>query len=124
LKSWRQECSQEFMDTVAGWSNAPDVQTRVFALQALAAAVGEGSFENLPAAFGMVRGVADRAVKGERQALDQLVRTLARRSAPETTRFLMDELERGGGGAERMCRTALPHLPPRHRARLNNILSG
>jgi hypothetical protein len=63
-------------------------------------------------------------LRGEaRQALSDLLATLAKRSPAETTRFLLERIDRQQPGIERQARVLLPSLPPAQRERLTAALS-
>jgi len=51
------------------------------------------------------------------------LRTLIRRSPPEATRFLLDELACAIPGTQRMIRVSLKHFPARQRELLKQALS-
>ena len=52
----------------------------------------------------------------------EVVRAAARRSPPETARFLVDEIEHARPGATRLARQTLSDFPPRQREALRQAL--
>ncbi|MGD2253100.1 MAG: DNA alkylation repair protein [Anaerolineales bacterium] len=124
LAGWRTGSREAFLARASAWLETNNARLRGLALLALAVEVANPEFEDLPSVFGLARGQAD-SVRGEtRQALFALVRALARRSPPETARFLLDDLADERSGARRLVREVLKDFPPRHRAALRKALSG
>jgi hypothetical protein len=70
-----------------------------------------------------VLGSAPVPTAGESwRAYLEVLRAAARRSPPETARFLVDEIERARPGAMRMARQLLADLPPSQRGAVRGAL--
>jgi hypothetical protein len=99
-----------------------DERLRVFGLLALAAAVLERSFEDVPAVFRLLAAIQAPARSPVERAMSALLQALARRSPAETARFLLDAVRGGWPGAENLVRQSLAAFPERQRAALNRAL--
>ncbi len=124
LEGWRLTDPPAFLRRAIGWSRGQETRLQTFGLLALAAAVDDPRFEQLP---GLLRGLAGlrSAPRGEsRRALNDLVNSLARRTPPEAARFLLDEIERHSPGIDRLVRSNLDAFPPSQRQQLSRALSG
>lgn len=123
IAGWRRADVSGFLERVSIWLDQRSRQLRNFALMALRAAVEDSSFEDLPTVFRMLAGVVERVRGASRQSLFELVRAMARRSPPETARFLLDELNQDSAGARRMIKSTLEAFPERQRDLLEHALS-
>ena len=112
-----------FLEKASEWLNSTHRWLRLFALLALHSAVENPTFEDLPTVFHLLSGVSEKARGESRQVLYALLRTLTRRSPPESARFLLDELAREIPGAQRMIRASLEHFPTRQQELLRRALS-
>lgn len=123
LTGWRKADFKSFIAKMEVWLNGSLQRLRLFTLRALQTAVEDADFDDLPTIFRILSG-ASKSVRGEsRQALYTLVRTLAKRSPPEATRFLLDELAGEVPGSRRMIRSLLENFPIRQRDLLERALS-
>jgi hypothetical protein len=112
-----------FLERASEWLKSTHRWLRLFALMALHAAVENPTFEDLPTVFRLLSGVSEKARGESRQVLYALLRTLTKRSPPESARFLLDELAREIPGTQRMIRTSLGHFPARQQELLKRALS-
>lgn len=123
VTGWREAYFKSYTAKMEKWLKGSLRRLRLFALIALQSAVEDVDFNDLPTIFRILSG-ASKSVRGEsRQALYKLVRTLAKRSPPEATRFLLDELEGEIPGSRRMIRSLLESFPARQRDLLERALS-
>jgi hypothetical protein len=123
IAGWRKADMSGFLERVSLWLDQRSRRLRHFALMALKAAVEDSSFEDLPTVFRILAGVVDK-VRGEsRQSLFELVRAMARRSPPETARFLLDELAHDSVKARHMIRSTLEAFPAHQQELLELALS-
>jgi len=123
LEGWRLVDPPAFVQRAIAWSRGVETGLQTLGLMALAAAVDDPRFEQLPS---LVRGLAavTPAPRGEaRRALGDLVNSLARRTPPEAARFLLDEIERHSPGVDRLVRGSLDAFPPAQRQQLSRALS-
>lgn len=123
LAGLREADPAAFLERVSGWLGSTHRWLRLFALMALHAAVENPTFEDLPTVFRLLSGVSEKARGESRQVLYALVRTLTRRSPPESARFLLDELAREVPGIQRMIRASLGNFPARQKELLKHALS-
>jgi hypothetical protein len=123
LAGWRAAAPQALLDRIAGWLRVSDHGLRGFAMVALTADVQDSSFEDLPSVFRLLRTVTPPVRGPVLRAHWKLVETLAKRSAPETARYLLDELSAGKAEMARLIRQVLPSFPPRQRRLLEEALS-
>jgi hypothetical protein len=124
LEGWRLASPTAFVRRALEWSRGPEARLHALGMMALAAAIDDPRFEQLP---GLIRGLAGLgpAPRGEtRRALNALVTSLARRTPPEAARFLLDEIERRSPGIDRLVRSNLDAFPPVQRQQLSRALSG
>jgi len=123
LTGWRKADFKSFIAKMEVWLNGPLRRLLWLALIALQTAVEDADFDDFPTIFRILSGVS-QSVRGEsRQALHTLVQTLAKRSPPEATRFLLDELAGEVPGSRRMIRSLLEDFPARQRDLLERALS-
>ncbi len=120
LRSYRARVPSELMKAIDGWLNSDNSHIRNFGLQALLAFLEGGKNEHVPTILLSLRGVSDRARGESWKTLLVLLEELAVRSPPETTRFLLDEIEDGTKGTERLVRSMLGSFPEVYRNRLQN----
>ena len=123
LAGLREADPTAFLDRASKWLNSTHRWLRLFALMALHSAVENPTFEDLPTVFRLLSGVSEKARGESRQVLYALLRTLTRRSPPESARFLLDELAREVPGTQRMIRASLGHFPARQQELLKHALS-
>ncbi len=123
LAGWRAKAPQALLDRIEGWLRVSDQGLRAFAIAALTAHVQDSLFEDLPSVFRLLRSVTPPARGPLLRAQRKLVETLAMRSAPETARYLLDELAAGKAGVSRLTRQVLPSFPLRQRHLLEEALS-
>ncbi len=122
LTGWREADPESFMEKIEVWLTASNRRLRLLALMALQSAVEDATFKDLPTIFRLLSGVSSK-VRGEsRQVLYTLVRTLAKRSPPEATRFLLDELACEIPGSRRMISSLLEDFPTRQHDILESAL--
>lgn len=108
LAGWRQAEWGDFLHRTLGWL---DGKHAALAFYALAAAVEDGAYSDLPHAFKSVHG-RTAVVRGrEKRALAKLIYALAEKAPAETSHYLLAELAEGGSAARRMIRRILPDLP-------------
>jgi len=92
------------------------------ALLALEEIVPDLNPDDLPRVFAVLEA-APVPVSGEAwRAYLEVVRVAARRSPPETARFLVDQIEHARPGATRVARQTLSDFPPRQREALREAL--
>jgi hypothetical protein len=123
LVGWRYGAAPKFLEKVAIWIESPRRRLRVFALMAIRAAVDDSEFAELPTVFRILSGRVESARGDERRSLYALVRSLAKRSPPETVRFLLDEMAKDGPSSRRMVRNTWESFPLRQRQLLERALS-
>jgi len=123
LAGLREAYPTAFLERVSGWLGSTHRWLRLFALMALHSAVENPAFEDLPTVFRLLSGVSEKTRGESRKVLHALLRTLTRRSPPESARFLLDELAREVPGIQRMIRASLGHFPTRQQELLKHALS-
>lgn len=123
LAGLREADPTAFLDRASEWLGSTHRWLRLFALMALHSAVENPTFEDLPTVFRLLSGVSEKARGESRKALYALLRTLTRRSPPESARFLLDELAREVPGTQRTIRASLGHFPARQQELLKHALS-
>jgi len=110
-----------FWKTAAGDLHS-DGAPKTVALLALEEIVPDLNPDDLPRVFAVLEA-APVPVSGEAwRAYLEVVRVAARRSPPETARFLVDEIEHARPGATRLARQTLSDFPPRQREALREAL--
>ena len=122
LRSYRAQVPSELFEAIDGWLDSDNSNVRHLGLQALLAFLEGGENEHIPTILLTLRGSSDRARGESWKTLRVLVEELAVRSPPEATRFLLDEMEDGSKGTERLVRTILESFPEVHRSRLRNAI--
>lgn len=122
LRSYREEVPSELFEAIDGWLNSDNSHVRHLGIQALLAFLEGGENEHIPTILLALRGSSDRARGESWKTLRVLIEELAVRSPPEATRFLLDEMEDGSEGTERLVRTILASFPEVHRNRLQNAI--
>ncbi|HLC02903.1 MAG TPA: DNA alkylation repair protein [Anaerolineales bacterium] len=122
LASWRKSDPSGVVDNLARWLDSSQRPLQHLALLAMAAAVDDPEFRQLPQLFTLLSGRSG-SFRGEtRNAFTRAVKALARRSPPETTHFLLAELATGDPGAVRLARIVIDSLPADNAARLRQAL--
>lgn len=120
---WRRLSGKSYVDQIERWLASSRSVLHALGLRALEAGLEMPELEDMHRAFEALASLP-RPVRGDaRSALSDLLETLARRSPGETTRFLMEEIEAGQPGIERLARSLLASLPPAQRERLTAALS-
>lgn len=123
LEGWRKEEARAYVDQVKRWLESPRSALQVLGLRALEAALDMPELDDLQHAFGAL-ALLPRPVRGEaRHVLEAVLAGLAQRSPAETTRFLIEEIERDLPGIERLVRSLASGMPPPQRARLTAALA-
>ena len=122
LRSYRAQVPLALFEAIDGWLSSNNSPLRHLGLQALLVVLEEGEGEHIPTILITLRGSSDR-VRGESwKTFRLLFEELAVRSPPETTRFLLDEIDGGSKGTERLVRTLLDSFPEAHKNRLQNAI--
>ena len=124
LAGWRKADPQAFLNKVPYWLQMEEARLKALALHALGAAVREPSFEYLPTIYNLMSGFVQPTRGDVRRALIDLMHALAQRSPAETTHFLLERLERGASGAERLARQIQDSLPAPQQTAMRKALSG
>jgi hypothetical protein len=120
LSGWVAADTAGFLERVAGWLASPRPRLRALGLLSIEATAADPGFRELPALFRLLQGLPGAGRGAGGTALEAAVETLARRSPPETVRFLLDEMEQGTLGAERLARRVAEVLPPGYRQYLKH----
>lgn len=124
LAAWRRIDGRGYVDQVDRWVASPGTAYQALGLRALEAGLDLTELDDMQRAF-EVLGRLPRPVRGEaRHALESVLARLADRSPAETTRFLLEELERGAPGTEALARAVAARLPPAQRERLREARQG
>jgi hypothetical protein len=122
LSGWRGSSPMAFVDCLAGWLDSSKRPIQHMALLAIVSAVSDPEFHQLPRVFPLLAGRSG-SFRGElRQAFTSAIRSLARRSPPETTHFMLAELASGETGAIRLARNMLDALPEDSADRLRQAM--
>jgi hypothetical protein len=123
LQGWRQAEAKAYIDQIDRWLGSPRSALQALGLRALESALDLPELEDLQRAY---RGLSllPRPVRGEaRHALAAVLAGLAQRSPAETTRFLIEEIERDVPGIDRLVRSLAAALPLPQRDRLAAALA-
>jgi hypothetical protein len=121
--NWRRLSGKAYVDQIGRWLASSRSVLHALGLRALEAGLEMPELEDMHRAF---EALADlpRPVRGDaRSAFADLLKTLAKRSPAETTRFLLEEIEADHPGIERLARSLLNSLPLPQRERLTTVLS-
>lgn len=119
----RRGASAAFLEAMKAGRSGPTPAARAFALRALAHAVADPSFQDLPEVLDLLAVEVEGASGDEARAHVELAVALARRTPGETARVLREGLERHRPWSYRLATAALPELPERTRASLQRSLS-
>jgi hypothetical protein len=112
-----------YVDQVERWLSTSRSVLHALGLRALLAGLEMPELEDLHLAFQALTRLP-HPMRGEaRQALGDLLATLAKRSPAETTRFLLEGIDREQPGIERQARSLLARLLPAQRERLSAALA-
>jgi hypothetical protein len=122
LEGWRRFDEGAFLQAVESWLEGK-VALQTLALQALLGAAADQSFRSLPEVFEALEGRVGRMRGARWKTFEQLMRTLARRSPLETTRFVLEAMEREDAGATKLARTLSDALPSPQKDRIAQFLS-
>ncbi len=123
LQGWRQAEAKAYVDQIDRWLGSPRSALQAFGLRALEAALDLPELDDLQRVYRALARLP-RPVRGEaRHALASVLAGLTQRSPGETTRFLLEEIEREVPGIERMVRSLAPAMPPTQRERLTAALA-
>lgn len=123
LSGWRRAHPDEFLKRCRTWLRARKEPKRILALCALQSAVEDPAFPAVPAVLESLERLAQSVRGDSRRALHHLIEALAERTPVETARFLLDELEAGVSGADRLIRACIEAFPSRQQASLQASLS-
>lgn len=123
LKRWRAAQGPRFFVRINDWIQSQDVKLRALGLAAVAQAMEDPRFEDIPSVFPLLRGLTESAQGESRRQLGRATRALARRSPPEAARFLREERMRCGQRAHWLVRASLDAFPARMRDELRRTLS-
>jgi hypothetical protein len=123
FSAWRRESPQAFLGKVKDWLEDPRRSFQLSALLALAGAVHDDHFTEIPALFHLIEGASIGASGSFRRVLYDLVAALAQRSPAETARFVMDEIDRDSQSGGRMARSLLHFFPRHERTLIQQTLS-
>jgi hypothetical protein len=124
LAGWRGADPHAFVDQLTKWLDSDKRPTQHLGLLAIAAAVADPSFRQLPRLFSLLSGRSG-SFRGEmRNAFTAAIRALARRSPPETTYFLISEVGSGDPAALRLARAVVETLPADDAGRLRRSFPG
>ena len=122
LEAWRRANGQAYVAQLDLWIASPRSAVQALGLQALEAGLDLPELEDLQHAFQALARLP-RPVRGEaRRSLESVLTCLADRSPAETTRFLLEEIERKAPGVEKLVRSMAGRLPPVQRERLTAAL--
>jgi hypothetical protein len=142
IAAWSQTAEDpQLLERMAGgpmrrlWRDAPDLfwgtaaanlaaegGPTTVALLALEQIVPDLEPDDLPRVFAVLDAAPVPQAGEAWRAYLQVVRVAARRSPPETARFLVDEIEHARPGATRVTRQTLSDFPPRQRDALRQAL--
>lgn len=124
LAGWRRADPLGFIDSLMNWLDSSNRPTQHLALLAIVAAAGDARFHQLPRLFPLLSGRSG-SFRGEvRKAYAASIRALARRSPPETSYFLIAEVDSGDPAAFRLARAILDALPAEHAGRVKRAIPG
>lgn len=123
LAEWRTGHGGEYLARVSTWLESREAKLLALGLAAVAQAVADPRFEDIPSVFPLLRGITESAQGEGRRQLGNVMRALARRSPPEAARFLREERIRCGAGAHWLVRACLDAFPARTRDELRRTLS-
>lgn len=117
LHGWRRAAPDRFLERCSIWLGG---KHRLLGLFALRAAVRDDEFENLPRIYQLV-GQLGGGLRGRpRQAMLELLKSMARRAPTETVQFLREAELRSGASMARLVGEVLPSLPSEQRAALRS----
>jgi hypothetical protein len=123
LLGWRRSSGKAYVEQIGRWLGTSRSVLHALALRALLAGLEIPELEDLHLAFQALARLP-HPMRGEaRQALTDLLATLAKRSPAETTRFLLEGIDREQPGIERQVRSLIAGLPPTQRERLTAALA-
>ena len=121
--NWRRLAGVTYIERIERWLASSRSVLHALGLRALEAGLDMPELEDMHRAFEALAGLP-RPVRGDaRNALADLLETLARRSPAETTHFLLQAIDADQPGIERLARSLLANLPPAQRGRLAAALS-
>ena len=123
LLGWRLASGKAYIEQIERWLGSSRSALHALGLRALEAGLEIPELEDLHRAYQALARLP-HPVRGEaRHALADLLATLAKRSPAETTRFLLEGIDRELPGIERLARSLLGNLPPVQRDRLSAALT-
>ncbi len=124
LIGWRRAHPRAFLETASAWLGSRQKRVRLLGLLALYSAVRDEAFEDMPSIFSLLSGHARLAVGESLPAMIRLVRALAQRSAPETARYLLDELVSDRDAMKGIVQSSLEAFPRPLQSKLRDALAG
>lgn len=123
LAGWRRADGRAYVARIDRWIVSPRTPLQALGLRALEAGLDLPELDDLQHAFQALAELP-RPVRGEaRHALESVLGRLADRSPAETTRFLLEEIDRAVPGMERLVKSVAVRLPPAQRLRLTAALA-
>ena len=123
LLGWRRSSGKAYIEQIEHWLGSSRSVLHALGLRALLAGLEMPELEDLHRAFQALARLP-HPLRGEaRRALSDLLATLAVRSPAETTRYLLEGIDREQPGIERLARSLLAGMPPAQRERLTAALS-
>jgi hypothetical protein len=123
LLGWRSAQPEQFLDGCRRWLESDSARLQLLAIRALEAAVDDPAFSDLPGLFHALDGQLGRLRGQSRRVVGELIEALARRSAPEAAKFLIDQLASNQPGSGSLIRSSLAAFPPSQASHLRRALS-
>jgi hypothetical protein len=123
LLGWRGAHPAEFLERCRSWLESSSGRLQLLAVKALQAAVDDPAFNGLPKLFRTLDGQLGHLHGQSRRVVAELIEALARRSAPEAARFLLDQLASDQPGSASLIRSSLAAFPPSQASHLRRALS-
>lgn len=113
---------ERFWAAISVYIASPHAAEIILGLRSLEASMEDLDAGEMPRTFEVLEGLAPLEGGEAWRAQLGLVRALARRSPPETARFLVDQIEQARPGATRMARQMLEDFPALEREALRRSL--
>lgn len=113
LKNWRMQDVNRFYFTIRSWLKDSRLTIRHMAILALLGRAGDEDFTELPEMLRSLAGMSAALRGSSQRSMINLIRHLAQRSAPEVAKYLIDELQAGVSGADRLARSTITVFPQR-----------
>ena len=110
MSRWRKEAPASFLQRIESWLKSSNQQDQVIGLRAMLPLLKDGSFDNLPLLFRLLKPIFQAAPAQIRPDLIDVMEALARHSPKETSYFLRQNmLAQDTAWVTRQIITVFPH---------------